>query len=140
MMAGHALVHAQHLHLKLGSHGRLMEVDVVPAGPGAVDRGPHVVGGRGIRRFLVGNRAHTIGCSGEFAKKLHQSRVEAFRHCLIALEQRFRCVVVELRVSAQEGVEGGDVAFELDLFNDRQHFAADARHFLKTDFVDFIGC
>lgn len=56
-----------------------------------------------------------------------------------AVEQGLRGGHIELRVLAQKGEEGGQIALKMHLLHHRHHLGADMGDFFQPDLVDLFG-
>ena len=113
VMARHRLVDRQHRDLVVRAFLGLVEVHVVVARARAVHRRALVVGRRGVRRDLLGDRPHAVRHARQLAEVLRQQRVDALRHRLVGLQQFLRVRVAEFRVGAQVGQELVEAALEV---------------------------
>ena len=139
MVAGHRLMHRQHLHLVLGAHLWPVEVHIIKARPAAVGRRRLVVGGGGVGRAGRRDCAQPVGRAGQLAEKLHETWIDALGDREVGVEQFLRRLIEELRVGAQEHEEFLQRAPEAHLILDLDHLGADACHLGESDGVDLLG-
>ena len=57
---------------------------------------------------------------------------------MVAFQQLFCGVVVELRVTSQKVIKRVQIAFKSDFLDHLHHFPANPRNFSETDVVDFL--
>ena len=136
VMARHRLMQRQRHHFPGRTHFGLVQVDVIVTRPAAVAGTLLVVGGGGVGRDVVRDRAHAVGLARDDLEDLDQFRIDAFCQRAVMGQQRVRCLLEKARIATQVGEELGHRTLETGLRFDRFHLAADARDLFQADGMD----
>ena len=138
MMAGHGFVQGQGRQLIEPPLVELVGVDHVAAGDPQFWIAREITAGRVVGLDVGGDGTHAIGQARQGGEPGRKLIVDPLGDLRSLLQQVLARGGVELRIGAQEGLEGGEVPLEAGLGDHAVHLPADPRDLVEAVLVDLV--